>query len=152
MRLMRQQSCVSRVITLKDATPVSHAFTCLTCALQGDSAYRVRLSVRFCQNPKLNSSASLICCIISGVSSPIFSLIRLLSMVRICSKSTTESLGKGECSFESSMCVGSLAFVSFDVVAAAIIVGLYLFPTSFCNTTIGRIPPCSLPTTGFKSA
>ena len=31
-------------------------------------------------------------------------------------------------------------------------VGLYLLPTSFCTTRTGRMPPCSLPTTGLKSA
>ena len=38
------------------------------------------------------------------------------------------------------------------VIAAAITVGLYLFPTSFCTIKTGRNPPCSLPTTGLKSA
>ena len=38
------------------------------------------------------------------------------------------------------------------VIAAAITVGLYLFPKSFCTITTGRIPPCSEPTTGLKSA
>ena len=52
----------------------------------------------------------------------------------------------------SSMWVGSFAFVSRDVVAAAITVGLYLLPISFCKTKTGRMPPCSLPTTGLKSA
>ena len=38
------------------------------------------------------------------------------------------------------------------VTAAAITVGEYLFPVSFCTTKTGRTPPCSLPTTGERSA
>ena len=38
------------------------------------------------------------------------------------------------------------------VIAAAITVGLCLFPTSFCIIKTGLIPPCSEPTTGLKSA
>ena len=38
------------------------------------------------------------------------------------------------------------------VIAAAITVGLYLFPKSFCIIKTGLIPPCSEPTTGLKSA
>ena len=38
------------------------------------------------------------------------------------------------------------------VIAAAITVGECRFPVSFCTIRIGRIPPCSLPTTGLKSA
>ena len=38
------------------------------------------------------------------------------------------------------------------VIAAAITVGLYLFPTSFCIISTGRSPPCSEPTTGERSA
>ena len=52
-------------------------------------------------------------------------------MVRICSNSTTESLGKGQVSLASAMCVGNFALVSLLVVAAAMMVGLYLLPTSF---------------------
>ena len=40
----------------------------------------------------------------------------------------------------------------FDVMAAAITVGLYLLPTSFCTIRTGLIPPCSEPITGLKSA
>ena len=36
--------------------------------------------------------------------------------------------------------------------AAAMTVGEYLLPTSFCTTSTGRTPPCSLPTTGLRSA
>ena len=38
------------------------------------------------------------------------------------------------------------------VIAAAITVGLYLFPKSFCIIKTGLIPPCSDPTTGLRSA
>ena len=38
------------------------------------------------------------------------------------------------------------------VIAAAITVGLYRFPTSFCMISTGRSPPCSEPTTGLRSA
>ena len=37
-------------------------------------------------------------------------------------------------------------------VAAAITVGLWRLPVSFCTISTGRIPPCSLPTTGLRSA
>ncbi len=36
--------------------------------------------------------------------------------------------------------------------AATITVGLYLLPMLFCTIKTGRIPPCSDPTTGLKSA
>ena len=38
------------------------------------------------------------------------------------------------------------------VIAAAITVGLYRFPMSFCIIKTGRRPPCSEPTTGLRSA
>ena len=38
------------------------------------------------------------------------------------------------------------------VIAAAMVVGLNRFPVSFCRITTGRIPPCSLPMTGLRSA
>ena len=38
------------------------------------------------------------------------------------------------------------------VIAAAITVGLNRLPTSFCTISTGRTPPCSLPTTGLRSA
>lgn len=38
------------------------------------------------------------------------------------------------------MWVGSFAFPICDVTAAAIIVGLYLFPTLFCTIKTGRTP------------
>ena len=51
-----------------------------------------------------------------------------------------------------SMCVGNLFLLTCEVIAAAMTVGLYLFPISFCIISTGRIPPCSEPTTGLKSA
>ena len=56
----------------------------------------------------------------------------------------------GLCLVESDIRIGMT--VSLLVVAAAMIVGLYLLPTSFCKTSTGRMPPCSLPTTGLRSA
>lgn len=38
------------------------------------------------------------------------------------------------------------------VMGAAITVGLWRLPTSFCTISTGRTPPCSLPTTGLRSA
>ena len=38
------------------------------------------------------------------------------------------------------------------IMAAAITVGLYRLPMSFCMMSTGRRPPCSEPTTGLKSA
>ena len=40
----------------------------------------------------------------------------------------------------------------FEVIAAQITVGLCLFPTSFWMISTGRMPPCSEPMTGLKSA
>ena len=50
------------------------------------------------------------------------------------------------------MWVGSRAFPVWDVMAAAITVGLYRLPVSFWMMSTGRTPPCSLPTTGDRSA
>ena len=52
----------------------------------------------------------------------------------------------------SSMCVGSFALFIWLVIAAAITVGECRFPMSFCTMSTGRVPPCSLPTTGLRSA
>ena len=38
------------------------------------------------------------------------------------------------------------------VIAAAITVGECRLPMSFCTMSTGRVPPCSLPTTGLRSA
>ena len=48
--------------------------------------------------------------------------------------------------------VGIFALLICDVIAAAITVGLYRLPTLFCTISTGRMPPCSLPTTGLRSA
>ena len=81
---------------------------------------------------------------------PTYSFNRLLSTVRICSNSTMESFSN--MSSVISICVGSFALFCLLVIAATIVVGLYLLPVSFCITSTGRTPPCSLPTTGLKSA
>ena len=39
-----------------------------------------------------------------------------------------------------------------EVMAAAMTVGLWRLPVSFCTISTGRTPPCSLPTTGLRSA
>ena len=83
---------------------------------------------------------------------PIFSFSLLLSIVLICSAKTTESFFNPQFSELISICVGSFVLFICDVIAAAITVGLYLFPKSFCIINTGRIPPCSEPTTGLKSA
>ena len=56
------------------------------------------------------------------------------------------------CRAASSMWVGSLAFPVFEVMAAAMTVGLWRLPVSFWTMSTGRTPPCSLPTTGLRSA
>ena len=83
---------------------------------------------------------------------PIFSFNRFLSIVLICSSSMMLSFASPALVPGISMCVGNFALPILDVIAAAITVGLYLFPTSFCTIRTGRRPPCSLPTTGLRSA
>ena len=51
-----------------------------------------------------------------------------------------------------SIWVGSLALSCRLVMAAAMTVGLYRLPMSFCTISTGRTPPCSEPTTGLRSA
>ena len=77
---------------------------------------------------------------------------RDLSIVRICSSNMTLSRVSPQLAPVSSMCVGRRAFPVCEVMAAAITVGLWRFPVSFCTISTGRMPPCSLPTTGLKSA
>ena len=103
-------------------------------------------------NPKETKRASLTPDIVLSSKCPIFSFKRTLSIVRICSKRITESFKSPTWLAETSMWVGSFAFDILLVMAAAITVGLYLFPTSFCTMSTGRSPPCSEPTTGLKSA
>ena len=81
---------------------------------------------------------------------PTYSFSRLLSTVRICSNNTIESFSNT--SSVISICVGSFALFCLLVIAATIVVVLNLLPTSFCMTSTGRMPPCSLPITGLKSA
>ena len=83
---------------------------------------------------------------------PMCSRRRFLSRVRICSNRITESFGKPNCRAANSMCVGSFAFPVWEVMAAAMTVGLWRLPVSFCTMSTGRTPPCSLPTTGLRSA
>ena len=47
---------------------------------------------------------------------------------------------------------GKRALPDWLVIAAAITVGECLFPVSFCTIKTGLVPPCSLPTTGLRSA
>ena len=85
-------------------------------------------------------------------SSPILSLRRFLSNVRICSRRTIESFARPQLPPPTSICVGSFAFSCWLVIAAAITVGECLLPTSFWTISTGLKPPCSEPTTGLKSA
>ena len=64
-------------------------------------------------------------------SSPMRSFSRLLSNVRTCSRSTMESFASPQEAALSEICVGSLDLSFWLVIAAAITVGLCLFPTSF---------------------
>ena len=45
-----------------------------------------------------------------------------------------------------------MSLPNLAVIAATIIVGLYLLPISFCTMSTGRSPPCSEPITGLKLA
>ena len=102
--------------------------------------------------PRLIKIALSTLLIVFSLSSPMRSLSLRLSSVRICSNKITESFTSPYALLGSSICVGSLALLILLVTAAAIIVGEYLLPTSFCTIKTGRTPPCSLPTTGDKSA
>ena len=88
---------------------------------------------------------------LSGIN-PIYCFSLCLSIVRICSSRMMESLSSPSKSF-TSVCVGNFAFVCTRlVIAATITVGLCLFPISLEMISTGLVPPCSEPTTGFKSA
>ena len=80
---------------------------------------------------KLTLSALSMFSIMSSGNDPIFSLSLFLSMVLICSNSTTEFLGSASPSAMTFRWVGSRALLSLDVIAATIIVGEYLFPILF---------------------
>ncbi len=64
----------------------------------------------------------------------------------------TEAFGSPVSGPVTVMWVGSLALPSWLVIAAAITVGECRLPVSFCTIRTGRVPPCSLPTTGLRSA
>ena len=61
-------------------------------------------------------------------------------------------LGRPVSSARILMWVGRRALSSRDVMAAAMTVGLWRLPISFCTMSTGRMPPCSEPTTGERSA
>ena len=81
-----------------------------------------------------------------------FLLNRDLSIVRNCSNNTIESRSKLQYFAGKSTCVGICVLPNLAVIAATIIVGLYLLPISFCTMSTGRSPPCSEPITGLKLA
>ena len=70
--------------------------------------------------PNDTAIALLISVINSSSRCPIFSFNLCLSIVRICSRRTTESLVSPTLSAYRSICVGSFDFAIFDVIAAAI--------------------------------
>ena len=83
---------------------------------------------------------------------PILSFNLLLSIVLSCSINMIEFFDRPFPSASMATCVGRSALFFFDVIAATMMVGLYLFPTSFCTTRTGSTPPCSEPVTGLRSA
>ena len=105
----------------------------------------------FFQIPTEIFKHSLIFCIVAGSTSPHFSPSRCLSIVRICSHSTIEFRGKPQ-EVGNHNWVGNFAFVVLVVIIATMVQGENLLPTSFWIIKQGRIPPCSLPLTGDKSA
>ncbi|GEM_PF-6161396 len=115
-------------------------------------SFETPLCCEACCKPRLTNKLWFTRCIISVSKRHTFSFSLCLSMVRICSNKMTESLGKSYSAADRGMCVGSFALFICDVMAAQMTVGLYLLPTSFCMISTGRIPPCSLPTTGLRSA
>ena len=74
---------------------------------------------------------------------PIYSPSRALSIVLICSSRTVDSVLRPLVFIVT--WVGRVAFVFRLVIAATMVVGLYLLPISFCKIKDGRVPPCSLP-------
>ena len=73
-------------------------------------------------------------------------------MVRICSSRIMESLLSPTLPPAMLMWVGSFALPVWLVMAAAMTVGEWRLPVSFWTMRTGRVPPCSLPTTGDRSA
>ena len=100
--------------------------------------------------PKLTAIAESTFSISSVSSRPIFSRSRRLSKVRICSKSTTESLVSPYFCAESSICVGKRALLTCEVMAAAITVGCSGCPCrSARSARAGRLPVhCRPPDSG----
>lgn len=136
------------VTELKNITSIMGEDTNKIASLKGDQT----VSFIF-YKPKLTPKALFILLIIfSSLTCPIFSLSLHLSIVLICSASTIESVFNPHSSELISMWVGILLLPLWDVIAAAITVGLCIFPTSFCIISTGLTPPCSDPTTGLKSA
>ena len=77
---------------------------------------------------------------------PINALVDVTNYVKMCIRDR----GRPLLCAESPMCVGSFAFPIWEVIAAAMTVGLCRLPVSFCTISTGRTPPCSLPTTGLR--
>ena len=90
-------------------------------AVGGEEHERAALAV--------GNSATLFMAVASTV--PIFSRRRVLSIVRTCSRSTTEFFDRPLIPALNSIWVGSLALSVLLVMAAAITVGLNLLPASF---------------------
>ena len=102
--------------------------------------------------PRLTAMAASTWRITPSSSRPIFSRRRRLSRVRICSVKIMLSLARPQRSARTLICVGRRFLSCRLVMAAAITVGLCRLPISFWIISTGRIPPCSLPTTGLRSA
>ena len=89
-------------------------------------------------SPKLTESALSTSPIEPLSRQPIFSLSRCLSMVLTCSSKTIESFASPQPSAFTEICVGRFVLSRWLVIAAAITVGLYLFPTSFCIISLSN--------------
>ena len=94
---------------------------------------------------KLTFTAASTSSITSLSNLPIFSLNLFLSIVLNCSKRITEFFGSGTSLALTLTWVGNFALLSWDVIAATIVVGEYLLPMSFWTTTTGLTPPSSEP-------
>src|SRR5690606_5403909 len=112
------------------------------------SIYNLSISM----SPRLIASAASTRRIVSSSKCATRSLSRRRSIVRSCSSRTTESRSSLDTSLGSSTCVGSFAFLIWEVTAATMVVGLYRLPMSFCKIRTGRVPPCSDPITGLRLA
>ena len=110
-----------------------------------------QISLSSCK-PKLTAIALSTNAICFSSSLPICSRRRRLSMVRICSSRITLSRLRPTLPPAMLMWVGSRALPVWLVMAAAMTVGEWRLPVSFWTMSTGRVPPCSLPTTGLRSA